>query len=72
MAGRLSGATITGTKVDPEAAELQKPHEGKPFHIVVEQIDPEDLFPSGGTLDAIEPGYGLFSRTHHSCNVPPM
>jgi uncharacterized protein YndB with AHSA1/START domain len=47
---------ITGTKVDPEVAELQKPHEGKAFNIIVEQMDPERLFSFRWHPHAIEPG----------------
>jgi uncharacterized protein YndB with AHSA1/START domain len=40
----LAGTRLTGrivpTAVDPEIAELQKPHEGKPFEFFVEAIEP--------------------------------
>ena len=32
------------TTVDPEVAEAQKKHEGTPFEITVEQLEPERLF----------------------------
>ena len=47
---------ITGTKVDPEVAELQKPHEGKAFNIIVEQMEPERLFSFRWHPYAFEPG----------------
>lgn len=36
-------ARIAVTKVDPEVAELQKPHVGTPFEIDVERVEPERL-----------------------------
>jgi uncharacterized protein YndB with AHSA1/START domain len=39
---RLTGR-ITPTKVDPEVAELQKPHEGKAFELSVERVEPMRL-----------------------------
>jgi hypothetical protein len=41
VAGASLRGKITGTKVDPEVAELQKPHQGKPFNVIVEQMEPE-------------------------------
>src|SRR5579863_7609170 len=42
------GATMRGvivpTTVDAEIANSQKPYEGTPFEIVIEQIEPERLF----------------------------
>jgi len=40
---RLTGV-ITPTTVDAEVARLQKPHEGFPFEITIERIEPERLF----------------------------
>jgi uncharacterized protein YndB with AHSA1/START domain len=40
---RLTGR-ITPTKVDPQVAEMQKPHEGTAFEIVVDRVEPEHLF----------------------------
>jgi uncharacterized protein YndB with AHSA1/START domain len=40
---RLRGV-ITPTAVDPEVAKHQKPHEGTPFEIIVERLEPERLF----------------------------
>jgi uncharacterized protein YndB with AHSA1/START domain len=39
----IHGVIVT-TAVDPEFAKLQKPFEGKPFHIVVDRIEPESRF----------------------------
>ncbi len=35
---------IVGTKVDEEVAKAQKQHEGLPFHILIEQVQPNRLF----------------------------
>jgi uncharacterized protein YndB with AHSA1/START domain len=40
---RLRGV-MTPTTVDPEVASLQKPHEGMPFEIIIDRIEPERLF----------------------------
>jgi uncharacterized protein YndB with AHSA1/START domain len=44
----VDGARMTGriapTAVDAEVAANQKPHEGKPFEIVVDRIEPMRLF----------------------------
>ena len=56
VAGAPVRGTITATKVDPEVARQQKPHEGKAFHIVVDQIEPERLFSFRWHPYEIEPG----------------
>ena len=56
VAGAALHGKITGTKVDSEVARLQKPHEGKAFNIIVEQIQPERLFSFRWHPYAIEPG----------------
>jgi hypothetical protein len=40
---RLRGV-ITPTKVDPEVGKAQKEHEGLPFEITIEQLEPQRLF----------------------------
>ena len=40
---RLRGV-MTPTTVDPEVASLQKPHEGMPFEIIIDRIEPERVF----------------------------
>jgi len=54
------GATLRGvivpTKVDDEVAEKQKPHEGFPFEILVEQIVPERHFSFRWHPFAVESG----------------
>ena len=44
----LPGATmrgvLVGTTVNPEVAKAQKKHEGLPFEIKIERMDPERLF----------------------------
>jgi uncharacterized protein YndB with AHSA1/START domain len=42
--GKKMKGAITPTKVDPEVAAMQKPHEGKLFEIEVDKINPQDLF----------------------------
>jgi uncharacterized protein YndB with AHSA1/START domain len=44
QAGRSRRGAIVPTTVDPEVAKAQKKHEGTPFEITVEQIEPERLF----------------------------
>ena len=56
VAGTPVSGKITGTAVDPEVAELQKPYEGKAFNIIVEQMEPERLFSFRWHPYAIEPG----------------
>jgi len=62
VAGAPLRGAITGTKVDPEVAKLQKPHEGKPFNIQVEQMEPERLFSFRWHPYAIEPGMDYSSE----------
>jgi uncharacterized protein YndB with AHSA1/START domain len=54
------GATLRGvivpTGVDPEVAKAQKPYEGHPFEISIEQIEPERVFSFRWHPFAIEPG----------------
>ena len=44
----VAGARVTGkirpTQVDPEVAKLQAPHDGMPFWVLVERIEPPRLF----------------------------
>ena len=55
-----AGATLRGiivpTKVDAEVAAKQKPHEGFPFEITIEQIVPERHFSFRWHPFAVEPG----------------
>lgn len=62
VAGAPLRGAITGTKVDPEVAKLQKPHEGRPFNILVEQMEPERLFSFRWHPYAIEPGMDYSSE----------
>ena len=56
----VQGAPLKGkivpTKVDPEVAKLQKPHQGMPFEISVERIDPPRTLAFRWHPYAIEPG----------------
>jgi uncharacterized protein YndB with AHSA1/START domain len=51
---RLTGV-ITPTTVDAEVARLQKPHEGFPFEITIDRIEPERLFSFRWHPFAIDP-----------------
>jgi uncharacterized protein YndB with AHSA1/START domain len=51
----LSGTSVP-TQVDAEVAKMQKPYEGRPFEISVEQIEPERLFSFRWHPFAVEPG----------------
>ena len=46
---------MTPTTVDPEVARLQKPHEGMPFEITIDRIEPERLFSFRWHPFAIDP-----------------
>ena len=54
------GATIRGvivtTKVNAEVAKAQKPYEGTPFEITIEQMEPERLFSFRWHPNAVERG----------------
>jgi uncharacterized protein YndB with AHSA1/START domain len=47
---------IAPSQADAEMAKAQKPHEGKPFDIVVAQIEPERLFSFRWHPYAVTPG----------------
>lgn len=53
--GRLSGR-IVPTTVDREVAAAQKPYEGTPFDVLVEQIEPMRRFSFRWHPYAVEPG----------------
>src|SRR5262245_14576522 len=55
-AGARVKATIVPTKVDATVAELQKAHEGIPFEIAVDRIEPQQLFSFRWHPHAIERG----------------
>lgn len=40
VAGRTLQCRVAPTLVDPEVAKLQEPHEGVPFEIIVETVEP--------------------------------
>ncbi len=56
QAGRSLRGVIVPTTMDPEVAKAQKKHEGTPFEIAVEQIEPERLFSFRWHPYAIETG----------------
>jgi uncharacterized protein YndB with AHSA1/START domain len=53
--GRLTGR-IAPTRVDAEVGNLQVPHAGKPFHILIERIEPQQLYSFHWHPVAVEPG----------------
>ena len=55
-AGTTMRGVIVTTKVNAEVAKAQKPHEGMPFEITIEQMEPERLFSFRWHPFAIERG----------------
>jgi uncharacterized protein YndB with AHSA1/START domain len=55
VAGADSTGKIAPTKVDPEVARLQRPHEGRAFTISVNRIEPMRLFSFRWHPGAIDP-----------------
>jgi len=56
VAGRPISGVIVTTAVDAEVAKLQKQHEGQPFDIVVDRIEPKRRFSFRWHPFAVEPG----------------
>ncbi|HYL35469.1 MAG TPA: SRPBCC family protein [Bryobacteraceae bacterium] len=60
------GASVRGiivpTSVDPEVAKAQKPYEGKPFEITIEQMEPQRVFAFRWHPFAVEPGVDYSSE----------
>ena len=54
--GARMPAVIVPTAVDAEVAKAQKPYEGIPFEITIEQMEPERLFSFRWHPGAVEPG----------------
>jgi len=54
--GAAMRGVIVTTKVNAEVAKAQKPHEGMPFEITIEQMEPERLFSFHWHPFAIEQG----------------
>jgi uncharacterized protein YndB with AHSA1/START domain len=52
---RMHGVIVT-TTVNAEVAKAQKPHEGKPFEITIERMDPERLLSIRWHPFAVESG----------------
>jgi uncharacterized protein YndB with AHSA1/START domain len=53
---------IVPTTVDAEIADAQKRHEGMPFEITIEQMEPERLFSFRWHPFAVEPGVDYSSE----------
>jgi uncharacterized protein YndB with AHSA1/START domain len=56
MAGSKLRGVIVPTTVNAEVAAAQKPYEGTPFEITVEQMEPERLFSFRWHPYAVQPG----------------
>jgi uncharacterized protein YndB with AHSA1/START domain len=54
--GAVMHAVISPTKVNPEVAKAQKPHEGVAFNVTIEKMEPERLFSFRWHPGAVEPG----------------
>ncbi len=54
--GAAMRGVIVTTQVDPAVGQAQKPHEGKPFDITIEKMEPERLFSFRWHPYAVEPG----------------
>ena len=54
--GASMKGVIVPTTVDPAVARAQKPYEGIPFEITIEQMEPERLFAFRWHPGAVEPG----------------
>jgi uncharacterized protein YndB with AHSA1/START domain len=54
--GAAMRGVIVGTAVDADVCRAQKDHEGKPFEIAIEQMDPERLFSFRWHPHAVDPG----------------
>jgi len=57
VAGQAMKGKIVPTRVDPEVAKLQEPHEGTPFDWTVDRIEPESLISFRWHPFAIEKGH---------------
>lgn len=60
--GATLRGTIVGTKVNAEVAKAQKEHEGLPFEIRVEQVEPERLLSFRWHPHAVERGVDYSSE----------
>ena len=54
--GAFLRGTMVGTQVDAEVAQAQKKHEGMPFEITIDRMEPERLFSFRWHPHAVEPG----------------
>ena len=60
--GATMTAAIVPTTVNQEVAKMQKPYEGIPFEIKIEQMQPERLFSFRWHPGAVEPGIDYASE----------
>ena len=57
VAGEEARGRIVATEVDPDVARLQEPYCGLPWRVVVERIEPMELFSFRWHPYAIDPAY---------------
>jgi uncharacterized protein YndB with AHSA1/START domain len=55
--GAVMHGVIVPTTVNAQVADAQKPYEGIPFNITIEQLVPERIFSFRWHPGAVEPGY---------------
>jgi uncharacterized protein YndB with AHSA1/START domain len=55
--GAVMRGVIVPTTVNAQVADAQKPYEGIPFNITIEQLEPERIFSFRWHPGAVEPGY---------------
>jgi len=60
--GAIMRGIIVPTSVNAEVASAQKPYEGTPFEIVIEQMEPESLFSFRWHPGAIDPAIDYSSE----------
>ena len=60
--GAIMRGIIVPTSVNAEVASAQKPYEGTPFEIVIEQMEPERLFSFRWHPGAIDPAIDYSSE----------
>ena len=71
--GAAVRGVIVGTSVDPEVEKHQKPHEGKPFEITIDRMEPQSLFSFRWHPNAVDPkmDYSAEPTTlSHRANIP--
>lgn len=57
VAGKEAAGRLVPTRFDPDVARLQEPYRGLPWRVVVERIEPMDLFSFRWHPGAVDPGH---------------